>query len=155
MAGTLKAWDAINGTQGVCYAVADGNKEEMIYVKDIEVKAEKDKSEIKVLGYLGTKAKANGWKGTGSMTMYYAATYFRRMMYDYIKTGKDVYFELVIQNEDPSSEIGRQTVSIKNVNIDNVIMAKLDINAAELEEELDFTFEDVEILNDFDKVIGE
>lgn len=89
------------------------------------------------------------------MTLYYSTTFFRRMMYDYIKTGKDVYFDLVIENEDPSSTIGKQTISLKNVNMDNVVMAKLDIDATELDEDMDFTFSDIEILNDFDKVIGE
>ena len=55
---TLKAWDAINGAEGRCIATIDGNVEDMIYVKDIEAKIEKEKSEIKVLGQTGTKHKA-------------------------------------------------------------------------------------------------
>ena len=150
---TLKAWDAINGATGRCVATIGTNVEDMIYVKNIRAKIEKKKTEIKVLGQTGTKA--NGWKGTGKMTMYYATSLFRKMMSDYIQDGVDTYFELLIENEDPSSEIGKQTIILKQVNIDNIDIAKLDINSTELDEEIEFTFNDVEIRTEFDEVKGE
>ncbi|MCD7778422.1 MAG: phage tail tube protein [Clostridiales bacterium] len=64
---TLKAWDAINGAMGCVYAKVDGSVEEMFYVKDIEAVITKKKSEIKVLGYVGTKTKATGWSGSGTL----------------------------------------------------------------------------------------
>lgn len=152
---TLKAWDAINGALGTCYATINGSKEEMLYVKKINATVKKNKSEIKVLGQTGTKHKANGWTGTGSMTIYYSTSKFRKLMLDYIKNGVDVYFEIVIQNSDPASEIGTQTIALKQVNIDSVSMAKLDINSTELDEEVSFTFNDVDILNSFNNIVGE
>ena len=77
------------------------------------------------------------------------------MIDKYISEGVDTYFDLLIENEDPSSEIGKQTIILKQVNINNVDIAKLDINSTELDEEIDFTFNDVEIRNEFDKVVGE
>jgi len=152
---TLKAWDAINGAAGRCVATIGSDIEDMIYVKNIRAKVEKKKTEIKVLGQTGAKHKANGWKGTGSMTMYYATSLFRKMIDTYIRDGVDTYFQLLIENEDPSSEIGRQTIILKQVNINNIDIAKLDINSTELDEEIDFTFNDVEIRNEFDRVVGE
>lgn len=152
---TLKAWDVINGAEGRCIATIDGEVEDMIYVKDVEAKIEKEKEEIKVLGQTGTKHKATGWKGTGSMTMRYATTLFRKLMVKYVDDGVDIYFDLLIENEDPSSEIGKQTIILKQVNIDNINIAKLDIDSKALEEELDFTFNGVEIRNEFDEVVGE
>lgn len=155
MATTLKAWDAINGAEGICYATIDKKREDMIYVKNIEAKIEKNKSEIKVLGQTGTKHKANGWKGTGKMNMYYVTSTFRELMSDYVRNGVDTYFDLYITNEDPSSEIGKQEIWLKQVNIDSIMIAKLDINSTELDEELTFTFNDIEILEKFEKVVGE
>ncbi len=152
---TLKAWDAINGALGTCYANINGNKEEMLYVKNIEAKIKKTKREIKVLGQTGMKHKATGWTGSGTMTIYYSTSKFREMMIEYIKTGKDVYFDIVIENNDASSQIGRQTVILKQVNIDNMVMAKLDINSTELDEEISFTFNDISILNSFNSIVGE
>lgn len=152
---TLKAWDAINGAEGKCVATIGSEIEDMIYVKNIRARVEKKKSEIKVLGQTGAKHKANGWKGTGTMTMYYATTLFRKMINTYIKDGVDTYFQLLIENSDPSSEIGTQTIILKQVNINNIDIAKLDINSTELDEEIDFTFNDIEIRNEFDEVVGE
>lgn len=152
---TLKAWDAINGALGTCYANINGNKEEMLYVKNIEAKIKKNKREIKVLGQTGSKHKATGWSGSGSMTIYYSTTKFREMMLEYIKSGKDIYFDIVVENKDDSSNIGRQSIILKQVNIDSIIMTKLDINSTELDEEISFTFNDVSILQSFDNIIGE
>lgn len=152
---TIKAWDVINGAQGMVFAVINGNMEEMVYVKNIEVHADKNKSELKVLGQNGTKHKANGWKGTGKMTMYYATTKFRQMMIDYIKNDKDTYFELFIENEDPSSELGRQKVILKQVNLDGVVLASLNVDSTELDEDISFTFNDAEIPESFNQLIPE
>jgi len=152
---TLKAWDAINGAAGKCVATVGTDVEDMIYVKNIKARIEKKKTEIKVLGQTGAKNKANGWKGTGTMTMYYATTFFRNMIDSYVHDGIDTYFELLIENEDPSSDIGKQTIVLKKVNIDNLDVAKLDINSTELDEEIEFTFDDIEIRNKFTDVVGE
>ncbi|MCD8089339.1 MAG: phage tail tube protein [Clostridiales bacterium] len=152
---TLKAWDAINGAMGCVYAKVDGSVEEMFYVKDIEATITKKKSEIKVLGYVGTKTKATGWSGAGTMTMYYCTSYFREMMLEYANTGVDTYFDLYIENEDPSSEIGAQRIWLKRVNINTVNIGKLNTNSTELSETVEFTFDGVEILESFDDVEGE
>lgn len=152
---TLKAWDAINGALGTCYANINGNKEEMLYVKNIEAKIKKNKREIKVLGQTGVKHKATGWSGTGTMTIYYSTSKFRQLMIEYISSGKDVYFDIIIENKDNSSNIGRQAIILKQVNIDNMTMAKLDINSTELDEEISFTFNDVSILESFNDIVGE
>ena len=152
---TLKAWDTINGALGTCYVNIDGKKEEVLYLKDIEAKIKKNKREIKVLGQTGTKHKSSGWVGTGKMTVYYSTSKFRELMLKYVKEGKDTYFEIIVENNDPASDIKRQSIALKQVNIDNVTMAKLDINSTELDEEMTFTFNDVDILDSFEEIVGE
>ncbi|GIP55960.1 phage tail tube protein [Paenibacillus vini] len=145
----FRAGDAISGQEGRAYATIAGRVEELFYAKTIEATAEKNKSEFKSLGRRGVQSKAIGWTGTGSMTIYYATPTFRQMMLDYIKTGKDTYFDLQIVNEDPNSTLGKQTVVLRNVNLNSVIMAKLDVDAEFLEEDIDFTFDDVDIQDSF------
>ena len=152
---TLKAWDAINGAMGCVYAKVDGSVEEMFYVRDIDAVITKKKSEIKVLGYAGAKTKATGWSGSGTMTMYYCTSYFRAMMLKYANTGVDTYFDLYIENNDPSSEIGNQRIWLKKVNINTVSIGKLNANTTELSETIEFTFDGVEMLSAFDAVEGE
>ena len=152
---TLAVESVINGAMGTCVATIDGNVENMLYVKNIEVKVEKNKNEIKVLGQTGAKHKANGWNGTGSMNVYYCTSKYREMMLEYMKNGIDTYFDITIENSDPSTDIGSQTVTIKGVNLDSIIMAKLDIDSTELDEDMDFTFDDIEILGQFGAVVSE
>ena len=70
----------------------------------------KTKTEVPILGKTGKGNKATGWKGTGSLTAHYNTSIFRKMMLDYKNTGEDVYFEMQITNEDPTSGAGRQTI---------------------------------------------
>lgn len=148
----LQAKDTISGREGRAFAQIDGINEEMFYVKTLEAKIEKQKAEVKVLGSRSVQHKAAGWTGTGSMTIYYMTPLFRNMMLDYIKNGKDTNFIIQIINEDPMSSIGTQTVCLKNVNLNSVVMAKLDTESDVLEEEVEFTFDDVDILNEFNSI---
>lgn len=146
----LNAPDLVNGKQGRAFTKMNGNNEEMFYAKKLEAKAEKTKSEIKAIGKLAVGNKTTGIKYTGSMTIYYVTSKFRETIAEYKRTGKDIYFDMVIENDDPDSSAGQQTVLLIGVNLDSVILAKLDGDSDDpLDEDVDFTFEDFEILKAF------
>lgn len=148
----MKAEDAISGKLGRVYATINGNVEEMMYVKNIEASVEKNKIDVPVLGKTGVQHKAGGWSGTGSMTIYYATSIFRKMMLDYISTGRDTYFDILIENEDPTSSLGKQSMILKGVNLDSVVVAKLDVESETLDEEVSFTFNDIEMVEGFKRI---
>ena len=83
------------------------------------------------------------------MTVYYVSSLFRRVMADYMKNGVDTYFELLLTNEDPTGDAGRQTVLLKDVNIEEMLIGKIDVEEAAMEEEMKFTFGGVELLDKF------
>ena len=68
-----------------------------------------------------------------------------------MKTGVDTYFDIQVTNEDPTSSIGAQTVLLKDCNLDSVVLASFDVDADVLEEDLDFTFSDADLLEKFKK----
>lgn len=145
----LRAGDTISGQEGKATANIDGNVHDMFFIKSLEATFEKLKTEVKTLGKRGTQHKGSGWSGSGSMTIYYVTTLFRNMALKYAKTGKDTYFNITIVNEDPTSTVGKQTMVLYNCNIDSVILAKLDTEAEVLDEDIDFTFDDFDILDSF------
>ena len=145
----LRAGDTISGQEGKATAVIDGNVEDMFYIKTLEATFEKNKTEVKTLGKRGVQHKGVGWSGAGSMTLYYVTSRFRQMVAKYAKTGQDTYFSITIVNDDPTSTIGKQTVVLYNCNIDSVILARLDTESDVLEEDIDFTFDDFDILDSF------
>ncbi|WP_138751801.1 phage tail tube protein [Paenibacillus sinopodophylli] len=142
--------DTISGKQAKAFATITGRVEELFYAKSLESTIEKNKSDVPVLGKTNTGKKAAGWSGSGTLTVYYMTSVFRDLMLTYVKTGRDFYFDIQVENDDPSSSVGKQTIILKNCNLDSIIAAKFDITSDDsLEEELAFTFDDYDILGRF------
>ena len=147
---TLNAPDTISGKEGRAYAKINGNNEDLFMAKNIESTVEKAKSEIKAIGKRMTGHKTTGGNGTGSMTLYYLTPLFRQLVKRWKETGVDIYFDMVIENEDPSSAAGKQSILLIGCNLDSTILAKLDGDSDDpLDEDVDFTFEDFDILTPF------
>jgi len=147
--------DAISGKQAYAYIKINGRQEELFYAKSLEATIEKNKVDVPVLGRTNTPQRAAGWSGSGTLTIYYVTSVFRRLMLDYIKTGRDFWFDLYVVNEDPQSSAGKQSFMLKNCNLDSVIIAKFDASSDDmLEEEMPFTFSDVELLDEFRTITG-
>lgn len=154
MSRYLKAGDIVSGQEAVAKMTiknADGTSsiEDMFFAKNLEATCQINKTAIKTLGKRGEQHKPNGWTGEGSMNIYYITSLFRRMALQYIKTGIPVYFDIMVTNNDPSSSVGAQTTVLKNCTMDSVVLAKFDVDAEALDEDIDFTFDDAEILDAF------
>ena len=143
----LKAQDIISGQEGRAYLKVDGKNRELMYLKYVEAVVTKKKTTVRTLGRSGDQFKAAGWSGKGKMTIYYVTSLFRELMLDYIRSGKDTYFDLVVVNDDPNSGFGRQTIVLRGCNLNSVVLAKLDVNADNLDETVEFTFDDAELLD--------
>lgn len=151
MSGILKAGDIIAGQEGMAYMEIDGRNEPMFYVKNVNGAVGKQKTQLRTLGKRGDQNKATGWAGTGSMVIHKVTSQFVEMAVEYVKTGRDSYFNLTIVNDDPSSTIGSQRVVLVDVNLDSYPVALLDVDAEALEEEMDFTFDDLDLIESFKK----
>lgn len=147
---TLNAPDTISGKEGRAYAKIDGNNEDLFFAKTIESTVEKSKSEVKAIGKRMTGHKTTGGNGTGSMTLYYMTPLFRQMIKQWKETGQDIYFDMVIENDDQESSARKQSVLLIDCNLDSVVLGKLDGDSDDpLDEDVDFTFEDFDILTPF------
>lgn len=151
---TMTAKDTISAALAECFVTVGKNRYNLMQAINVEAKFEKTKTEVPILGKTGKGNKATGWKGTGSCTMHYNTSIFRKMMVDYKDTGQDTYFEMQISNEDPTSAAGKQTVVLIDCNIDGGILAKFDADADYLEEDVDFTFEDFTMPETFKDLPG-
>lgn len=147
----LRAGDTISGQEGTAYMEIDGRNEVMFYLKSIDAVVEKQKVQLRTLGKRGDQNKTIGWAGTGSMVVHKVTSRFVEMAVDYVKNGRDAYMNITVTNDDPSSTIGAQRVVLKDVNLDTYPIALLDVDAEALEEELDFTYDDLDLLESFNK----
>jgi len=151
---TMQGRDAVSGSLGECFVTIEGNRYNFMQAINIEATMEKQKAQVPILGRPGKGNKATGWTGTGSATFHYNTGIFREIMRRFKDTGEDLYFDLQVTNEDPTSIVGRQTVILKGCNLDGVTLAKIDANAEFLEDEINFTFEDFEIPERFNLLPG-
>ena len=151
---TMRAQDSIAGSQAECYVTIEGKRYNFMQSISLEASIEKTKSEIPILGKTGKGNKSTGWSGTGTATFHYNTSIFREVLEKFKRTGEDIYFDIQVTNEDPISSVGRQTVILKDCNLDGGLLTKFDADAEYLDEDLDFTFEDFEIPEKYSLLAG-
>jgi Protein of unknown function (DUF2001). len=154
MPQTMNAKDAISASLAQCYVTILGNRYNLMQAINLEANFEKNKTEVPILGRTGKGNKATGWAGSGSANIHYNTSIFRELMTRYKDTGEDVYFDIQVTNEDPTSSVGRQTVILKDCNIDGGVLARFDADAEYLDEDIEFTFEDFEMPEKFALLSG-
>ena len=142
----------LDGRAGIVIATINGLVTELAEVKNITATIEKRKSEYNVLGDSATRSKSAGWTGTGSATFHYLTSRWTKMLIDYAKTGRDLYFDMVITNSDPGSSAGTQRIKLGQCNIDGGDIAVIDVDSEFLESSFDFTFSEVDDLELFNEL---
>ena len=150
----MNAWDALSAGLAECYVTIDGRRYRFMQAINLEASIEKKKMQVPVLGRMGRGNKGVGWSGSGKATFHYNSSLFRELLYRFKESGEDMYFDIQITNEDPVSSVGRQTVILKDCNLDGGVLAKFSAEDEYLEEELGFTFEDFEIPEKFTELLG-
>lgn len=141
--------DALNGKQGKAIITLDGEVKELFQCKKLQTDAEFTEADFKVVGTTLVQKKTTGVNLTGTMTIYYGSPIFIRMVADYVKTGKIPYFDLQVENDDPATSVGKQTVVYTNCKLSKVPLSILDADTEFLEEEVGFSYTGVEVLDWF------
>lgn len=146
----MQTVDAISGKEGMVYFTIDGNTYEYAEIISFEAKVNYKKSEVPRVGARMTGSKIVGADGTGDMTVYYHRPEMRAMALKYIRTGKSPIFDAMVVNDDVTSDAGKQTTTINNIVPDETVIALLDGDSDDtLREEIPFTFDDFDFLDQF------
>ena len=150
----MKGKDAISGSLAKCFVTIEGKRFNFMQAINVKAEMEKNKVEVPILGKTGKGNKAAGWKGTGSATFHFNTSIFREVLQEYTRTGKDLYFDMQIVNEDPTASVDKQTIMLIDCNLGGGIIAQFDADADYLEDEFDFTFEDWKLVDKFKPLDG-
>ena len=145
----LLAQDAPNGKQGKAFITVNGENHLLFGLKKVQTDVEIQKADFKVVGTTTVQSKVTGAKKTGTGTIVYGTPYFVKMVADYEKTGKLPSFDMQIENDDPATSIGRQTVAYYGCILDKVPVSIMDADADELDTEISFTYTSFEVLESF------
>ena len=151
---TMKAKDSVSAKLAQCFITIGDDRYNFMQAIDFEAKFERTKTEVPILGRTGYGNKSTGWKGSGTATFHYNSSIFRQLMLKYKNTGEDVYFDIQVTNDDPTSAAGRQTVVFIGCNIDGGILSKFDAKGDYLDEDINGTFEDFTMPERFELLDG-
>ena len=154
MAITMNAKDALSASLAECFVTIDGDRYNFMQAINLTASIEKQKNQVPILGKTGKGNKSSTWNGTGKALFHYNTSIFRQLLYKFKETGEDIYFDIQITNDDPTANVGRQSVILKDCNINGGIIAKFDASKEYLDEEMEFTFEDFEIPEKFKNLDG-
>lgn len=154
--------NAVSSKLAECYVTLyddehpNGQRYNFMSAVNLEVKFEKTKTEIPILGRPNKGHKATGSTITGSGEFHLNNSIWREIAYKFQENGEDLYFDMTIINEDPTaSDVGRQEINLYGCNFDSVILAKFDADSEDtLMETLDFTAERFEIGTSFNLMDG-
>ena len=151
----MNAQDSVSSPLAECYVTIGSKRYNAFNFTKFEAQIKKTKKKVPILGRPGKGNKSTGWEGTFKATIHYNTSIFRRMLLDFKNTGADVYFDIQITNEDPSSGAGRQTIILKHCNMDDGILAKFDASSDDfLTEDVSGTFDDFEMPEEFKLLNG-
>ena len=151
----MHAPDAVSGALASAYVtLADGKRYNFMQLKKFESKVEIKSTEVPILGQTGKGNKPSGWVGTWSASAHYNQSIMRKMWLEYKNTGKLPTFDIQVTNEDPGASIGRQTIILNDCLSKGGVLAKFDTESEILDEELEGTFDDWEMPEQFSLLDG-
>lgn len=155
MAQTMHARNAISAKLAECYVTIDGSRYNFMSAINLEATLGKTKVQVPILGRANKGNKSVGSEITGSAEFHLNTSIWREIAYKFQETGEDVYFDIQVTNEDPTSDVGRQTVILYDCNLDSVTLAAFDADSDDfLTESVDFTAERFEIPEKFTMMDG-
>ena len=156
MPQTMQARNAVSAKMAECYVTIDNQRYNFMSAINLEVTFEKNKTEIPILGRMNRGHKATSSSITGSAEFHLNTSVWRELAYRFQETGEDIYFDIQITNEDiTASDIGRQTIILRDCNLDSAILASFDADSDDtLTEKIDFTAESFELPEKFNRMDG-
>lgn len=140
----MPVYEVIDGRHAKAYATIKGRRYLLFQLKNFETKTEKNNIEIQRLGTTVAGNLTSGIKLSWEAEMYYNTDIFRALALEYIKTGKETYFDLQVTNDDPNSTAGRHTVILRSCKLGNISMAMVNVDNQALTEKVDGTCEDID-----------
>ncbi|WP_203640682.1 phage tail tube protein [Levilactobacillus andaensis] len=145
----LNGRDTISTKDGKLFVRMGDKIWPMIEANQVKAKLEKNKEDVQTLGSRWKHKKTTSVEGTGTVGGYLISSNWLKYALPYIQGGKDLYFELMLVIEDPTSKAGKQTVLLKDVNLDDIPIADFEADDGVMEWESDFTFEGFDLVEPF------
>lgn len=146
----LNGRDTISTKDATVYLTINGQNIPLIECNELTVKLEKNKEDVQVLGNHWKKKKVTSVEGTGTLGGYLINSIWAKYGIPYTDEQADLYMDLVFNIEDETSEAGKQTIHLGQVNLDDVPIVDFKADDDVMQWESDFTFEEIDLVQEFD-----
>ena len=131
--GQMNAKDSVSAKLAECYVTLNGNRYNFMQAISLT---------------------ATSLEYTGKCKFHLNSSIFIKILEEFKNTGKDLYFDIQVVNEDPTSGAGRQEIWLRDCNVDGLTIASFDADGDYLTDEMDFTFEDWSLGESFKNLDG-
>ena len=149
----LLARDTVNGAEGTVFVTRNGQNVEVVGMKNIKTMASLQSTDMRTIGTRTIQDKTNGAKQTGKGNVYYGSNgsnMFRDMVLNYIQNGVTEYFDIQINNSDPSTSVGNQIGAYYGCHLTGDIpLSILDDEQAMLSYDFNFAYTRVAMIQKF------
>lgn len=151
----MRPRNAVSSKLAECYVTIDGQRYNFMSAINVEVTFEKTQVDVPILGRPNKGTKSVGSQISGSAQFHLNTSIWREIAYRFQESGEDLYFDMQITNEDPTTEIGRQTIILYDCNFESITLAAFDADSDDfLTESFDFTADRFEIPEKFSMMDG-
>ena len=149
----LLAKDTVNGAEGSVVVTRNGVNTVAAGMRNIKTNAEIQSNDMRVIGTRTIQDKPNGVKLTAKGNIYYGSNgsnLFRDMVLNYIQNGVTEYFDIQINNTDPTASQGNQIAAYYGCHLTGDIpLSILDDEQAMLSYDFNFSYTRVGMLQKF------
>lgn len=145
---------AVNARLAECFVTMDGTRRNFGQAKNLEAHLEPEIQEVPILGQVNMGHKPSGANGTGSLLSYFNTATLVEMAHQYQETGVMPVIDIQVTNYDESTGLGRNTVILRGVLFESLLIAAFDAEGEFLEQEMDFTFERFDYPEKFKAIPG-
>ncbi|WP_195278626.1 phage tail tube protein [Clostridium sp. J1101437_171009_A5] len=136
--------DTVNGAEGTVYITRKGKQIEVIGLKNIQPVGGIQSTDMRSIGTRVIQDKPNGVKLTAKGKVYYGSNgsnLFQEMLLNYITKGVMEYFDVQINNTDPTVSMGSQIMAYYGCHLTGEIpLSILDDEKAMLDYEFNFAY---------------
>ena len=149
----LLARDTVNGAEGTVFVTRNGQNVEVVGMKNIQTTASIQSTDMRTIGTRSIQDKPNGAKQTGKGNVYYGSNgsnLFRDMVLNSIHNGVTEYFDIQINNSDPTTSVGSQIAAYYGCHLTGDIpLSILDDEQAMLAYDFNFAYTRVAMIQKF------
>jgi len=127
------------------------NRQNIVLTRAISIEASLafNKTEIRMLGRRMVGHKITSASGAGTMGIYQSTSELKSWALEYVHNGVMPYFNIQTSVNDPSTPFGTESIVYTGCLFDDITMAAINSADGLMEDEISFTFEDIELLEKF------